>query len=130
MVVSAVHPYAKYHYGKWKVHVVSQHPQHMDLLGFLRSVTRHYLRIKDGDAAQQSTSAAATSKPPPSIMKETWGDFPQKLEKQRRCSECHARVRWACKKCQITLCIERKCFEAFHKKKINSKFSLKLLFVF
>ena len=66
-------------------------------------------------------SYGRTPKPgsvPESGVSDPEGQFPMKLEKQQRCAVCHARVRWMCKKCLKTLCMERDCFERFHTGKI------------
>ena len=76
--MGAVHPCAKFHYGKYM-----ESARHFSATltygsaGFPALCDKVLLGIKDRDAAQQSTSATATSKPPPSIVKETWSHFPQ-----------------------------------------------------
>ena len=89
----------------------------MDLLCFLRNVTRHYLSISRKRERLQGPSARSTGSIPQSVVDDPEGHFPKKLEKQLRCFVCHSRVRWSCKRCMKTLCIERDCFEKFHTKK-------------
>lgn len=91
----------------WKLHVLAG--GQLDLLNFLRNVTRHYMR---------SFSKASISRHPPttpqSIVQDSRGHFPCKLEKQLRCRVCHNRARWSCLKCKVTLCLERDCFMHYH----------------
>ena len=84
----------------------------MDLLNFMRHVTRHYLRVQEGDAQRAATSVAV----PQSIREEPWGHFPQKLYRLR-CRHCHKQARWSCKKSKVTLCIEEDFFEVYHQPK-------------
>lgn len=84
----------------------------VDLFFVQRTIARHYLRYYE-KSSQRSRSSASL---PPNILKHEGGHFPQKLDKQLRCKNCHARVRWmqACCKCKVTLCIEGDCFKTFH----------------
>lgn len=91
----------------WRLHVMS-HEDKMDQLLFRRSIARYYLRQKSTHKARPSSSSV------PSLPTDGVGHFPQKLEKPLRCVLCHARVRWQCKKCIKTLCVERQCFEKYH----------------
>ncbi|KAK9700380.1 Transposase IS4 [Popillia japonica] len=92
----------------WRLHVMFCEEK-MDQLSFTRYVTRHYLRLSNRAQASRNKPSV-----PPSIAADSLGHFPKKLEKQLRCVMCHARIRWCCKKCEVTLCIERECFENFH----------------
>ena len=59
----------------WRLYLLANQEDPTDLLNFMRHVTRHYLRIQEGDAQRAATSAAV----PQSIREEPWGHFPQKL---------------------------------------------------
>ena len=85
----------------------------MDLLNFMRHVTRHYLRVQKGDAQRAATSAAV----PQSIREEPWGHFPHKLPDRLQCRHYHKQARWSCKKCKVSLHIEKDCFEVYHQSK-------------
>ena len=99
----------------WMIHkTCSSDP--MDLLCFLRNVTRHYLSISRKRECLPGPSARSTGSVPQSIVDDPEGHFPKKLKKQLRCFVCHSRARWSCKRCMKTLCIERNCFEMFHTK--------------
>lgn len=91
----------------WRLHVMS-HSDSMDQLLFRRSIARYYLRQKNQTKARPSSSSV------PGLRQDGIGHYPKKLEKQLRCVLCHARVRWQCKKCLKTLCVEKQCFEDFH----------------
>lgn len=93
----------------WKLHMLAS-DEKMDLLLFQRNVTRHYLRF----STKKTIKSRNRGTVPQSIAKDNNGHYPQKIANQRRCYICHARVRWQCKKCVVTLCIERNCFEVFH----------------
>nr|CAH7750906.1 unnamed protein product [Callosobruchus chinensis]CAH7763309.1 unnamed protein product [Callosobruchus chinensis]CAH7769864.1 unnamed protein product [Callosobruchus chinensis] len=95
----------------WRIHMLNSGKQKVDLLSFIRSVTRHYLRC----FSKASYSKTRPSPPvPTSIVQDEGGHFPGKNEKQLRCRQCHLRARWKCIKCNVTLCIERECFIQFH----------------
>nr|CAH7737569.1 unnamed protein product [Callosobruchus chinensis] len=95
----------------WRMHMLNSGKQKVDLLSFIRSVTRHYLRC----FSKASYSKTRPSPPvPTSIVQDEGGHFPGKNEKQLRCRQCHLRARWKCIKCNVTLCIERECFIQFH----------------
>ena len=85
----------------------------MDLLNFMRHETCHYLWVQEGDDQSTATFAAV----PQSIREEPWGHFPQNLPNMHRCRHCHKQARWSCKKCKVTLCIEKDCFEVYHQPK-------------
>ncbi|ESO12496.1 hypothetical protein HELRODRAFT_159044 [Helobdella robusta] len=72
------------------------------------SEVRGYL--KDGAASRASRKRKAGS----SIETTVGFHFPGKLEKQLKCTFCHMKARWMCKKCGKTLCIEKGCFEKYH----------------
>nr|CAH7746200.1 unnamed protein product [Callosobruchus chinensis] len=95
----------------WRIHMLNSGKQKVDLLSFIRSVTRHYLRC----FSKASYSKTRPSPPvPTSIVQDEGGHFPGKNEKQLRCRQCHLRACWKCIKCNVTLCIERECFIQFH----------------
>lgn len=91
----------------WRLYVMS-HNDSMDQLLFRRSIARYYLRQYTQNRARLSSSLVL------GLPQDGIGHYPKKLEKQLRCVLCHARVRWQCKKCLKTLCIEKQCFETFH----------------
>lgn len=93
----------------WRLHSLTNNSQKMDLLNFLRHVSRHYLRNFEKHSYQKKTRNI-----PQSLVASEFGHFPQKLENQLRCRQCHRRVRWECRKCKVTLCLERECFVEFH----------------
>ncbi|ESO04308.1 hypothetical protein HELRODRAFT_172664 [Helobdella robusta] len=72
------------------------------------SEVRGYLR--DGAASRASRKRKTGS----SIETTVGFHFPGKLEKQLKCTFCHMKARWMCKKCGKTLCIEKGCFEKYH----------------
>ena len=97
----------------WRLYLFANQEDPMDLLNFMRHVTRHYLRVQEGDAQRAATSAAV----PQSIKEEPWGHFSHKLPNRLRCLHCHKQARWSCKKCKVTLCIEKDYFEVYHQPK-------------
>ena len=117
MVVSTVHTHAdETMVNAWNIHrTASENP--MDLLCFVRNVARHYLSFSRKGSRQSCDRARNPGNVPQSVVGDPGGHFPNKLEKQRRCAVCDARVRWRCKKCLKTLCVERDCFEKFHAEK-------------
>ncbi|CAK1592870.1 unnamed protein product [Parnassius mnemosyne] len=91
----------------WRLHVMSKDDP-MDQLLFRRSLARYYLRQETLKRARPSSSLIE------GLPQDGSSHYPRKLEKQLRCVICHARVRWECKKCLKTLCVEKSCFEKFH----------------
>lgn len=91
----------------WRLHVMSR-DNPMDQLMFRRHIARYYLRQGEQKKTRQTASIVE------GLPQDGVGHFPAKIEKQLRCVLCHARVRWQCKKCVKTLCIEKTCFEIFH----------------
>lgn len=91
----------------WRLHVLSR-DEKMDQLLFRRNIARFYLR----QGIQKKTRLPSSFVP--GLPQDGSGHYPRKLEKQLRCVLCHCRIRWQCKKCQQTLCIEKPCFENFH----------------
>lgn len=91
----------------WRLHVMSKEDP-MDQLLFRRNIARHYLRQESHKKGRCTSSFVE------GLSKDGSGHYPKKLEKQLRCVICHSRVRWECKKCLKTLCIEKSCFEDFH----------------
>nr|CAH7752416.1 unnamed protein product [Callosobruchus chinensis] len=82
----------------WRIHMLNSGKQKVDLLSFIRSVTRHYLRC----FSKASYSKTRPSPPvPTSIVQDEGGHFPGKNEKQLRCRQCHLRARWKCIKCNV-----------------------------
>ena len=75
----------------WNIHRTAT-AEPIDLLSFVRNVTRFYLSLyRKGDRQ----SYGRTPKPlsvPESVVSDPEGHFPMKLEKQQRCSVCHAQV--------------------------------------
>ncbi|XP_030753599.1 piggyBac transposable element-derived protein 2-like [Sitophilus oryzae] len=94
----------------WKLHQICASPEEkISLLDFTRYVARYYLRLNN--------KTRKTNRPcqvPGAVRYDNVGHFPEKIEKQLRCSVCHLRIRWRCKKCIVTLCVERECFEKYH----------------
>lgn len=90
----------------WKLYLTSG--QKMTQLEFTRCIVRHYLLKANSNSRRRKPTI------PESVRLDSVGHFPQKLEKPLRCVVCHSRIRWACKKCKNTLCIERNCFELYH----------------
>lgn len=96
----------------WKIHQLTA-DEPVDLLAFLRNVTRYYLRLGTKDHTIRRRPASIVS----DIVFDKGGHFPNKLEKQLRCRCCHKRSMWECAKCQITLCLKHGCFNKFHASK-------------
>ncbi|XP_031343006.1 piggyBac transposable element-derived protein 2-like [Photinus pyralis] len=101
----------------WRLYQLAFPQDPMDLLLFQRNVTRHYLRSYNKSIQRRSTSSRPSGSLPRSLLDDPTGHFPKKLSNQLRCSVCHSRIRWACEKCNVTLCIERDCFKIFHTRK-------------
>lgn len=91
----------------WRLHVISKEDP-MDQLLFRRSIARYYLRLEMPRKVRPSSSSVE------GLPKDGIGHYPKKLVNQLRCVICHSRVRWECKKCRKTLCVEKSCFEKFH----------------
>ena len=93
----------------WRLHqLVSDNK--MDLLLFIRNITRYYLRLSPKGTGKLRNSASVSH----DIVQDARGHYPLKIPNQLRCRICHSRVRWQCKKCVVTLCVEKQCFENFH----------------
>lgn len=90
----------------WKLSQIASEIK-MTQLEFTRYVARSYL-LSGRNTASRKPSV------PLSVICDSSGHYPKKLEKQLRCAICHSRIRWCCKKCNTTLCIERECFEVYH----------------
>jgi hypothetical protein len=93
----------------WRLHSLVNNNTKVDLLQFVREITRYYLRNFEKHSIQRRPPTV-----PRSIAQSEFGHFPKKLSKQARCRLCHQRIRWQCMKCNVTLCIERDCFINFH----------------
>lgn len=91
----------------WRLHLLAGGTE--DLLNFIRNIARHYMRVFEKAAHSRHSSTV-----PNSIVQSEGGHFPKKIEKQLRCRKCHLRSRWACIKCNATLCLERDCFIEYH----------------
>lgn len=91
----------------WRLHALAG--GNIDLLNFIRCISRHYLRVFE--KAQHSRHPSTV---PRSIVRDEGGHYPKKIDKQLRCRKCHNRARWSCMKCNVTLCLERDCFVKFH----------------
>ena len=100
----------------WKIHktATAELAEPMDLLDFVRNVTRSYLSLSRKDNRQSYRRTPKPGRVPERIVSDPRGHFPMKLEKQQLCVIFGARVRWRCKNCLRSLCIERDCFEKFH----------------
>ena len=55
----------------WRLYLLANQEDSIDLLNFMKHVTRHYLRVQEGKAQRAATSAAV----PQSIREEPWGNF-------------------------------------------------------
>ena len=117
MVVGTVHTHAECDDGKRMKYSQNCKRNPMDLLCFVQNVARHYLSFSCKGSRQSCDRARNPGSVPRSVVSDRGGHFPNKLEKQQHCAVCHARVRWRCKKCLKTLCVERDCFEKFHTEK-------------
>lgn len=96
----------------WKLHqLVASAEEKVSLLEFTRYVTRYYLHLNN--KKRKSNRPCPVPNAP---RQDNTGHFPEKIEKQLRCTVCHFRIRWRCKKCLVTLCVERNCFELYHTK--------------
>lgn len=70
----------------------------------IKNMARHYLRYFDKSSLSRSRSSVQI---PVNIRKREGEHWPQILEKQLRCAQCHYRTRWA-------LCIKRRCVITYH----------------
>lgn len=96
-------------YNAWRLHKIAD--GNMDELGFRRSIVRSYLR----DAAVfHKVKGKREALPLNPRDQPALGHWPKKLLSQQRCRICHAKCRWQCEYCRITLCIERDCFKKHH----------------
>ncbi|KAJ8964482.1 hypothetical protein NQ314_004769 [Rhamnusium bicolor] len=104
----------------WRHYTITyQNDKNMEPLMFQRNIVRHYLRSY-GKAIQRSTTNRQSGSVPRSILQDPAGHFPQKIENQLRCRQCHMRARWRCEKCRVTLCTEKMdCFRMFHSENRN-----------
>lgn len=93
----------------WRLYSMANADENIDLLLFVRNITRHYLRNFEKQTLQSKPAIV-----PRSLIASESGHFPKKLPKQLRCRQCHQRARWQCIKCVATLCLERDCFIKFH----------------
>lgn len=93
----------------WHLHRISHTSNNLDLLGFVREVTRFYLRSFDKTKKNRPSGSV-----PASIRATEGGHFPKKEENQRRCKVCKMKSRWHCIRCNVPLCIERECFINYH----------------
>lgn len=94
----------------WKLHLLSADVK-MDQLAFTRNVARYYLRLNTKSKSRRQSGTL-----PQGLAQDNFGHFPEKLINRLRCAVCSSRIRWRCKKCLKTLCIEKNCFEKFHTK--------------
>lgn len=97
----------------WRLHRIVSNEK-LDLFNFIRSLSRHYLRVH-----KKATHSRASGSVPPSLRYSGGGHYPKRMEKQLRCKQCHQKVRWQCILCKISLCLERECFIQFHTKSNN-----------
>lgn len=91
----------------WRLHLLTNETK-MDQFDFRRYIARHYLRHTSRVSLRPSASVV------PSLKHDMVGHYPNKLSRQLRCTVCHMKVRWECKKCCKSLCIEKECFGIFH----------------
>lgn len=94
----------------WRLFQVANN-ESMGLLEFERMIVRHYLSCHNKSTY---TKLRPIGQLPISVRMEGAGHFPQKLDKQLRCTQCHLRARWSCSRCKVTLCIERDYFRSYH----------------
>lgn len=92
----------------WRIYEVTGDST-LGLLAF-RIITRHYLRL----GGPNSTVRRAPASVAVDVVFDKDGHFPYKLDKQLRCHSCHQRAKWACEKCNLTLCLKHGCFRKFH----------------
>lgn len=91
----------------WRLYKLANE-DNMDQLQFRRNICRFYLRQLQVGKRRKPSSLV------PNMNNDNIGHFPEKLQNQLRCTICHMKARWQCKKCIKTLCIEKGCFEKFH----------------
>nr|CAH7746456.1 unnamed protein product [Callosobruchus chinensis] len=93
----------------WRLYqLCSEEP--MGLLQFQRDIVLHYLVGKDKSQFRNRPPGYV----PATVRKVNNGHYPEKMQVQLRCTECHMKARWRCEKCKTTLCIERECFKKYH----------------
>lgn len=92
----------------WKVYLLVSNNK-ISQLEFTRYIVRHYLLRPNNNRKRPRQSSV-----PESVRLDSIGHFPQRIAKPLRCVVCHARIRWSCKKCRNTLCVEKNCFETYH----------------
>nr|XP_023013431.1 piggyBac transposable element-derived protein 2-like [Leptinotarsa decemlineata] len=81
----------------WRLHQLASQEK-MDLLAFQRDIARHYLvMFLKGEFSRTRPSVSL----PDGIRLQEGGHFPNKLDKQLRCKQCHMRARWFCAKCGV-----------------------------
>nr|CAH7757782.1 unnamed protein product [Callosobruchus chinensis] len=85
----------------------------VDLLEYQRAIVTLYVKCygKYQIVPLKQRRVANVSE---NVRHQEGGHFPEKLEKQLRCAQCHLRARWRCRKCMVTLCLERECFVEYH----------------
>lgn len=95
----------------WHLHRISHKSNNLDLLGFVREISRFYLRSFEKNKKNRPSGSVPTS-----IRATEGGHFPKKEQNQRRCKVCEMKSRWHCIRCNVPLCIERQCFIDYHTK--------------
>uniref|UniRef100_A0A0K0ELN5 DDE_Tnp_1_7 domain-containing protein n=1 Tax=Strongyloides stercoralis TaxID=6248 RepID=A0A0K0ELN5_STRER len=90
----------------WKLYQLSSGKK-ITQLEFTRYIVRHYLFRANKTQRRQSSL-------PLGVQFDNLGHFPQRIDNPLRCRVCHSRIRWICKKCKHTLCVEKNCFELYH----------------
>lgn len=85
----------------------------VDLLEFQRAIVRFYVKCY-GKSQIITLKQRPVGSASDDVRHHEGGHFPEKLEKQLRCIQCHLRARWRCRKCKVTLCLERECFVIYH----------------
>nr|CAH7738745.1 unnamed protein product [Callosobruchus chinensis] len=93
----------------WRLYQLSSE-EPMGLLQFQRDIVLHYLVGNDKSQFRNRPPGYG----PATVRKVNNGHYPEKMQVQLRCTECHMKARWRCEKCKTTLCIERECFKKYH----------------
>nr|CAH7726921.1 unnamed protein product [Callosobruchus chinensis] len=93
----------------WRLYQLSSE-EPMGLLQFQRDIVLHYLVGKDKSQFRNRPPGYG----PATVRKVNNGHYPEKVQVQLRCTECHMKARWRCEKCKTTLCIEQECFKKYH----------------
>nr|CAH7747083.1 unnamed protein product [Callosobruchus chinensis] len=93
----------------WRLYQLSSE-EPMGLFQFQRDIVLHYLVGKDKSQFRNRPPGYV----PATVRKVNNGHYPEKMQVQLRCTECHMKARWRCEKCKTTLCIERECFKKYH----------------